>query len=84
MTSEEAANALANGLREKLGSRVLGPEPPLVNRIRNQFLKDILIKLEKENVNLRLIKDQIREEIQKILTTKQFKQVSIVIDVDPM
>ncbi len=83
-TSEEAAQALANGLREKLGSRVLGPEPPLVNRIRNQFLKDILIKLEKENVNLRVIKDQIREEIQKILTTKQFKQVSIVIDVDPM
>lgn len=83
-TAEEAANALASGLREKLGSRVLGPEPPLVNRIRNQFLKDILIKLEKENVNLRLIKDQIREEIQKILTTKQFKQVTIVIDVDPM
>ncbi|MDJ1466443.1 replication restart helicase PriA [Xanthocytophaga flava] len=82
--AEEAAQALANGLREKMGSRVLGPEPPLVNRIRNQFLKDILIKLEKDNINLRLIKEQIREEIQKILTTKQFKQASIVIDVDPM
>ncbi len=84
LTSEEAAQTLATGLREKLGSRVLGPEPPLVNRIRNQFLKDILIKLEKENINLRLIKEQIREEIQKILTTKQFKQVYVVIDVDPM
>ncbi len=81
---EEAAQVLADNLREKLGSRVLGPEAPLVNRIRNQFLKEILIKLEKENVNLKLIKDQIREEIQKILLTKKFKQVYTVVDVDPM
>lgn len=82
--SEEAAQLLAAGLREKLGSRVLGPEPPLVNRIRNQFLKDILIKLEKENISLKLIKEQIREEIQKMLAVKQFKQVYVTVDVDPV
>jgi primosomal protein N' (replication factor Y) len=84
LTAEEAAQTLANALREKLGSRVLGPEPPLVNRIRNQYLKDILIKIEKENVNLRAVKEQIREEIQKLLTTKLYRQAFVVADVDPM
>jgi primosomal protein N' (replication factor Y) len=72
-------------LLEKLGSnRVLGPESPIVNRIRNQYLKDIIIKLEKENINLKAIKEMIRKEMQEVCTQKEFRQVTIVADVDPL
>jgi len=47
-------------------------------------LKDILIKLEKENINLKMVKEQIREEIRKMLAVKEFRQVYVTVDVDPM
>jgi primosomal protein N' (replication factor Y) (superfamily II helicase) len=83
--AEKAAYQLVSQLTEKLGtSRVLGPESPLIDRIRNQYLKDILIKLEKENVNLKAVKEMIRKEMLDICTQKEFKQVTIVADVDPL
>lgn len=83
--AEKAALQLVSRLTEKLGtSRVLGPESPLIDRIRNQYLKDIIIKLEKENINLKAIKEMIRREMQEVCTQKEFKQVSIVADVDPL
>jgi primosomal protein N' (replication factor Y) len=83
--SDKAAAALAARLLEQLGSnRVLGPESPVVNRIRNQYLKDIIIKLEKENINLKAVKEMIRKEMQEVCTQKEFRQVTIVADVDPL
>ena len=83
--AEKAAIQLVSSLTEKLGeTRVLGPESPLVDRIRNQYLKDIIVKLEKENINLKAIKEMIRKEMLEICTQKEYKQVSIVADVDPL
>jgi primosomal protein N' (replication factor Y) len=83
--SDKAAAALAARLLQQLGSnRVLGPESPIINRIRNQYLKDIIIKLEKENINLKAIKEMIRKEMQEVCTQKEFRQVTIVADVDPL
>lgn len=83
--AEKAAAVLAGRLLEKLGmNRVLGPESPVVNRIRNQYLKDIIIKLEKDNINLKAVKEMIRIEMQEVCTQKEFRQVTIVADVDPL
>ncbi|GAA4416373.1 primosomal protein N' [Nibrella viscosa] len=83
--SRQAANKLAADLAEKLGSnRVLGPEEPLVERIRNQFLYDILIKLERDKINIKAVKAFIQECITTILTDKGLRAVSVVIDVDPL
>ena len=60
----------------------MGPEEPLVERIRNQFLFDILIKIEREKVNIKAVKTYIRDRINDILTDKGLRQVSIVADVD--
>lgn len=79
-----AAMKLVDLLTKPLGkSRVLGPEAPLVNRIRNRFLFDILIKLEREKVNFRAVKSLIQEYVNEIQSHKDWKQVQIVIDVDP-
>lgn len=81
--SQQAAERLATELTDVLGaSRVLGPEHPLVERIRNLFLFDILIKLERDRVNIKAVKTYIQERINDILTDKGLRQVSIVADVD--
>lgn len=81
--SQQAADRLAAELTDALGSsRVLGPEQPLVERIRNLFLFDILIKIERDKVNIKAVKAYIQDRINDILTDKGLRQVSIVIDVD--
>ena len=81
--SQQAADRLAAELTDALGSsRVLGPEQPLVERIRNLFLFDILIKIERDKVNVKAVKAYIQDRINDILTDKGLRQVSIVIDVD--
>jgi len=82
-TSKRASTVLAEKLTANLGkSRVLGPEPPLVERVRNQFLFDILIKLEREKINFKAAKSFIQEKVIDILTDKTIKGVQIIIDVD--
>ncbi|QRR03227.1 replication restart helicase PriA [Dyadobacter sandarakinus] len=81
--SAKAARALADKLLPNLGlSRVLGPQPPLVERVRNQFLFDILIKLEREKINFKAAKSFIQEKVTDILTDKTLKSIQVVIDVD--
>ncbi|MCF0042171.1 replication restart helicase PriA [Dyadobacter fanqingshengii] len=82
-TSSKAAKILAEKLTANLGaSRVLGPQPPLVERVRNQFLFDILIKLEREKINFKAAKSFIQEKVIDILTDKTLKSIQVVIDVD--
>ncbi len=80
---DKATDLLAESLREKLGNhRVLGPEQPLIDKIRNYFLKNLLIKIERDNPNLKMAKKLIREEIILLTTQKEFKKVEVVVDVD--
>ncbi|MFZ4549473.1 MAG: replication restart helicase PriA, partial [Bacteroidales bacterium] len=56
----KAADELAKTLRGLFGKRVLGPEYPNVSRIRNQYLKNILLKFEK-GIPLPKAKDEIKK-----------------------
>jgi primosomal protein N' (replication factor Y) len=78
-----AADDLAKTLRFLFGKRVLGPEYPIVSRIRNQYLKNILLKFEK-GIPLPKAKEEIRNAIMKLNAKPEFKQVRVLIDVDPM
>jgi len=83
--TEEAAVELAQKLREQLGeSRVLGPESPLIDRIRTQYLKVVSLKLERDKINLKKVKNLIQNTIREITISKQYKKLVIAIDVDPM
>ncbi len=79
----KAADELAKKLRGIFGKRVLGPEYPVVSRIRNQYLKNILIKLEK-GIPLPKAKEEIKNAILKLNAHPNYKPVRVVIDVDPM
>jgi primosomal protein N' (replication factor Y) (superfamily II helicase) len=83
--AEKAAKQLAEKIREKLSTeRVLGPERALVPKIRNQFLFDILIKLEREGMNIKAAKAFIKEKMEDIILDKTYKGIQIVADVDAM
>ena len=45
----QASRHFANLLKKDLGStRVLGPQEPLINKIRNKYLMDLFLKIEKK------------------------------------
>lgn len=77
-----AAQALATALRQQLGNRILGPEQPLVARIRNYYLKQIIIKVEKAAA-IHKLKEILTDTIKDFNSHKDFKGVITQIDVDP-
>lgn len=81
--SRKAAQEVANILKEDMGSqRVLGPQEPLINKIRDKFLMDIFLKVEKK-YKIEAVKDLIKNAQLELLQNKELKSVEIVIDVDP-
>lgn len=77
-----AAQSLATVLRTQLGDRILGPEQPLVGRVRNYYIKQIIIKTEKI-VAIQQVKSILKETIKNFNAHKDFKSVLVQIDVDP-
>lgn len=79
------AEKIGNLLREKLGSkRVLGPEEPIISRIRNEFLMNLTIKLERRGIDITKVKSIARKEVQELLNDKQLKSSKVVFNVDPV
>ncbi len=79
----EGSRVLADILREKFGKRVLGPEYPIVSKIKNLYIKTILIKLER-NVSLSEMKKELQKRIETFKKINEFKSIRILIDVDPL
>lgn len=77
-----AAQSLANSLKTQLGNRILGPEQPLISRIRNYYIKQIIIKTEK-NIAIQKVKTVLKDTIKHFNAQKDFKSVITQIDVDP-
>lgn len=77
------AEYLAIELRKHFGDRVIGPEYPLVSRIRNFYIKSIMLKFEKDNISIVKVKSVIRDVILQFQTTQLSKGCIIQPDVDP-
>jgi len=82
-TVSAAASELAAMLKQKLGSRVIGPEFPIVPRIKGLYLKNILIKLERTEQTSQL-KQEVKNLIQLFQSGSKFKAARVVVDVDPV
>ncbi len=82
--TQRAALRLTNLIAEQIGrARILGPQEPIINKIRNEFLMEILIKLERGTVDLSKVKKLIKDAATEILNEKDLKSSRIVFDVDP-
>jgi primosomal protein N' (replication factor Y) len=79
------ADKLATILKQKFGSqRILGPESPIIDRLRNKYLKEIFIKLERDKINSKEVKKMLLAEVELLAKDKAYRQIEIAIDVDPV
>lgn len=77
----EAAEWFAKSLRNVFGESVLGPEYPPVARIRNQYLKNVLIKINRDWAISRT-KDSIKKIERSFNAISQYRGVRVIYNVD--
>ncbi len=79
----EAADRLGNSLKKDF-QNLVGPAAPVINRVRNMYLMEILIKLSKDAMHIRNQKKVINNSIDLLKAEKKFRSVVIIPDVDPV
>ncbi|MCC8018673.1 MAG: primosomal protein N' [Rikenellaceae bacterium] len=79
----QAAATLAQRLRMIFGKRVCGPQPPPVDRIRGEFIENILLKVERDSPFSKA-KKLLAAEITALRSGEGFRQVVVTCDVDPI
>ena len=63
-------------------SNILGPEFPYISKIRNKYLKSVLIKIP-DDYSLSGVKKIIKKSINSLHSISEFRPVRIIVDVDP-
>jgi primosomal protein N' (replication factor Y) len=79
---DDAAHKLAERLSKEMAHAVMGPTAPVVNRIRNQYLMELMIKLPLQSNTIASFKQMIRNHFNLLQTEPQFKSLTMVADVD--
>lgn len=72
----------ADYLRKLFGTRVFGPEEPLVGRIQGLFIRKIMLKVE-VNASMAKVKELLRQAIVDLSGIKEMRSAQIYYDVDP-
>ncbi|WP_091893646.1 primosomal protein N' [Polaribacter sp. KT25b] len=78
---DSGVNWLFKSLHNSFGENVLGPTAPAVSRIRNQYIKNIVIKIPPKQslVNTKNHVSKIRNSFEAV---KDFRPIRFIIDVD--
>lgn len=79
---DKASNMLASKCRSIKGVVVLGPQAPVIERIQQYFIREIMVKMERSKATLRIKKD-VTEAIHAVLKKEGLKSVQITPDMDP-
>jgi primosomal protein N' (replication factor Y) len=77
-----AAKVLSTQLHTTFPGKVLGPEYPLVSRIKNQYIKQFLIKTSRTE-SVVAVKSELLKQLADFASLTDYKRVKIRIDVDP-
>ena len=79
-----AAQSLAKRIKEQFHKNlVLGPHEPMISKIRNLYLMEIILKMPRDNVDLVRSKNILINAANSMKQEKDYRQVFIVFDVDP-
>lgn len=77
----DASLQLGEQLRNRFGRRVLGPVSPLIDRVRGEWRVELMLKVEVES-SFAKARAILRDEIALLRTTKEFRNITIICDVD--
>ena len=80
--AEWFANALKEAFASKKGIEILGPEFPLISRIKNEYMKDVLVKVKPSELSIHHTKEQIKRIETSFQSISNFRaiRVSYLID----
>lgn len=78
----EGSRWLATSLRNSLGDKVLGPEFPPVARVKNKYLKNILIKIPQDQ-GVNVTKQVLKRIAVSFHSIAAYRSVRIIFNVDP-
>lgn len=82
-TLNAGAAYFGKAMRNTLGSRVFGPAAPGIPRVRNQYLMDILIKIERKTDTIKMAKTLILNTVTALQQEKGWSGIRVNIDIDP-
>ena len=72
---------LGEQLRNRFGRRVLGPVSPLIDRVRGEWRVELMLKVEVE-ASFSRARALLCEEITKLRSNKEYRNITIICDVD--
>ena len=78
---DSGVNWLAKALQNVFRENVLGPTAPVVSRVRNQYIKNLTIKIPPKQ-NLAETKKHIEKIKNTFQSVKEFRPIRFIIDVD--
>jgi primosomal protein N' (replication factor Y) len=81
---QQAAAFFAERLKSFAASYLVGPAEPIVNRIRNQFIMELMVKVPRDLSGLTRFKEAIQIQVAALRQYDRFKSVVVVADVDPL
>lgn len=80
-----AANVFADMLKKNMHNvLIVGPQAPMVGRVRNEYLMSMLIKIPRNQGKLPEIKGMLASLADRLVEEKEFRKVRVVFDVDPV
>jgi len=77
-----ACDLATRELKDIFTSRVYGPQYPPVRKVHNHFIKQIILKVERE-ASYERARELLKEVLQGISSREVFRSIRISIDVDP-
>ena len=78
-----AADFFASRLLPIFGDYLIGPAEPVVNRVKNRYIYEIMLKLPRDGSKNAFARSQIQQQIAIMQNDPILKSVQIQIDVDP-
>lgn len=79
----EMSAIYGNKLRELFGTRVFGPEEPMVSRIQSLYIRKIMLKIEVQ-ASMKKVKNILRDTFEQMHQHPRMKGIIIYYDVDPI
>ncbi|MBK9728804.1 MAG: primosomal protein N' [Saprospiraceae bacterium] len=80
---EDGIEWMAKELRNTYGKRIIGPAEPHLSRIKGSYVRELLIKIEKDSGFIHQVKSDILRLSQELKSKQGFGSLRIQIDVDP-
>ncbi|MDP4131236.1 MAG: primosomal protein N' [Bacteroidota bacterium] len=80
----DAAAVFALHLKKDFESGITGPAEPVVGRIRNQYIMELMLKLPKNGSTIAYAKQVIQQQRAILQNDSKFRSVTVVPDIDPV